>query len=68
MSDMRLYQDLKRRYPKLVSIAALVGVVAGIGGIAAYETMAKGDCCAPGASCCFPGSPCCNGAHKQAAK
>ena len=62
--------NLKRRYPKMFSAAVLVGVLGGIGGIAAYEKLGQfsGDCCAPGASCCFPGSPCCNGAHKTASK
>jgi hypothetical protein len=65
---MPMLNDLKRRYPKMFSAAVLVGVLGGIGGIAAYEKLAKADCCAPGASCCFPGSPCCNGAHKTASK
>jgi hypothetical protein len=62
-----MIEDLKRRFPKLFPVAALVGVLSGIGGIAAYERFAN-DCCAPGAACCHPGSPCCNGAHRQAAK
>ena len=58
---MQMLTGLKRRYPKLFSAAVLVGVLGGIGGIAAYETLAKADCCAPGA-------PCCNGAHETASK
>lgn len=61
--------SLKRRYPKAFSAAVLVGALGGIGGIAAYEKLAKADCCAQGASCCFPGSPCCHGgAHETASK
>jgi hypothetical protein len=65
---MRMLTDLKRRYPKLFSVAALVGVLGTVGGVAAYEKLANGDCCAPGAACCHPGSPCCNGAHREAMK
>jgi hypothetical protein len=65
---MQMIANLKRRFPRLFPVVTLVGVLGGIGGIAAYEKLAKADCCAPGASCCFPGSPCCNGAHKTAAK
>jgi hypothetical protein len=61
---MKMFEGLKRRFPKLFPVAAVVGVLSGIGGIAAYERLASGECCAPGASCCQPGAACCN-QHKQ---
>lgn len=59
---MTILNALRSRLsPLAVAVAALVGV----GGVAAYEKLAGGDCCYPGASCCHPGAACC-AKHKVA--
>lgn len=64
---MHTLDRLKKRFPKLFPVVAVVGILSGIGGIAAYERLASADCCASGASCCYPGSPCCaSHGHKHA--
>ena len=48
-----------------ISTGLLLALIAGMGGMTAYERL-TGDCCKPGASCCYPGSPCCHGHDKVA--
>lgn len=66
---MRTLTPLKARFPKLFRAATAALALGAVGGIAAYERMARAadSCCFPGSPCCHPGAPCCAG-HQHAAK
>jgi hypothetical protein len=64
---MRTLQALKARFPKLFPVLTTVLALGTVGGVVAYERLAKADsCCYPGSPCCHPGSPCCAGHHQAA--
>jgi hypothetical protein len=63
---MKLFADLKARFPRMFPVVTTVLALGTVGGIAAYEKLAS-DCCYPGSPCCHPGAACCNGhGHRTA--